>query len=252
MNRAAASVLTAASLLAASPGRLFAQSDDPWAASRFRFLVNGAFEPASLDYSEQRKFTEFVEESRIDAQYKDKAGPGFDLGLQFNFNRRVGVSASYSLVSRKGTGTYAADLPHPLYFNQFRKVSGNLSGLEYRENAGHLDLVGNLGSGKLGLAVFAGATLFSVQADLVDTIQYTHTYPYDAVTITGVPTKKVKDSPVGFNAGVRFDYKLGKTFGLGAQVRFSRATVKLVPTQGNSLDFEAGGLQAGAGLRVAF
>ena len=252
MNRRAA--LAIAALLAAEANQAHAQTEDVLADKKFRLVLNGAFGTRTLDFSESRKFTEFVEQTTLEARYQDKPGPGFDVGVQYNVVRHFGVLASFSAMSGDGSASYSAALPHPLYFNQPRRVSGSIDGLKYKEAGGHLDLVGSGASGALEFAAFAGATFFNVQVDLAEAIHYTQSYPYDSVTITGVPAKQFSDSPIGFNVGGRLDYGFGQArrFGVGVQARFSRASVKLVPSEGNSLTFDVGGIQLGAGLRVAF
>jgi hypothetical protein len=242
-----------ACLLASAPP-VFAQVEDAGAGKRFRAIVNGAFAPAALKFAESRLFTEFAEQATLDARYDEKAGPGFDLGLQYNVGKRFGVLAGVSRMSRSGSGSFAAVLPHPLYFNQLRKAEGRLEGLHYSETAGHLDLVGSARSGPFELAVFGGATLFSVKTDVVDKLEYSHSYPYDSVTITGVPKQRVSRSPKGWNVGGRADYALGRErrFGVGLQLRYSEASVAIAPSEGNSFKFNAGGLQLAAGARFFF
>jgi hypothetical protein len=254
MGRLQAIAIGTLLLIGAGATRSNAQTEDLLADKKFRLVLNGAFGTRTLDFSESRKFTEFLEQTTLEAQYQEKPGLGFDVGVQYNVVRHFGVLAGFSAVSGDGSGSYSAALPHPLYFNQPRRVSGSIDGLKYKETAGHLDLVATGASGHFEFAVFAGATFFNVQVDLAEAIHYTQSYPYDSVTITGVPAKNFTDSPIGFNVGGRLDYGLGRArrFGLGAQVRFSRATVKLAPTESNSLTFDAGGVQASAGIRVAF
>jgi hypothetical protein len=250
--RARALVFFAAALLPAP--LLQAQTEDVGAGQRFRAVLNGAFAPASLSFQESRRFTEFAETGTLDASYKDDAGPGLDLGLQYNFAGRVGVMAGLSKFSRSGGGSFTATLPHPLYFNQLRRAEGNFDGYDYLETALHLDLVASKAKGAIEFVVFAGATRFDVKTDVVDTLQYSHSYPYDSVTITSVPKKRQSQSPTGFNVGGRLDYGLGraKRVGLGLQVRYSRASVQLAPVEGSSIKLDVGGLHVGLGARLFF
>jgi hypothetical protein len=233
---------------------LEAQSEDAGAGRRFRAVLNGAFAPGSLAFDESRRFTEFAETATLDASYKDDAGPGLDVGLQFNFTRNLGVLAGLSKLNRSGGGTFNASLPHPFFFNQFRRAEGRFDGFDYLETALHLDLVASRARGPLEFAVFAGATRFNVKTDLVDTLQYSHSYPYDSVTITGVPKKRHSQTPTGFNVGGRVDYALGraKRVGLGLQLRYSRASAEFAPAEGSSVKLDVGGLQLGVGARLFF
>ena len=110
------------------------------------------------------------------------------------------------------------------------------------------------GTGHLEWAVFAGVTLFQVEADLLEDPVYNEAYPYDQLSIREIPSRAVKDSPAGFNVGGRLDYRFGKArrFGAGMQLRYSKATVKLQATPDATATFDAGGLQVAAGLRVYF
>jgi opacity protein-like surface antigen len=222
------------------------------AAGKARLFVNGAFSATSLSFDETRSFTEFAEQGTIATTYKEKTGPGFELGLQYNFSRHFGLAASFYVTSRDGSASYVAALPHPLYLDEPRSASGALSNLSYQENAGLLDVVWTGSKGRWDVLLMGGATLFKVTADLVDRIQYTQSYPYDSVSVTGTTKASFSDSPVGLNVGGGIDYRFSKRFALGAQARFARAKAKLVPSEGNSLEIDAGGLQVAAGARVYF
>ena len=222
------------------------------ADTRFKLSVNGTYSALKQDYSESRTFTEFAEAGSYDVSYSDKAGPGLDLGLQYDLTDHLGVALGYTLVSRDGTGSFTGRIPHPLYLNQPRQVSGDLGDRKYKEQAGHLDLVYFGRSGSLGFGVFAGVTVFRVEADLLDTVQYTQTYPYDTATVTGATKTAASATPIGFNVGAGLDYHIGTNFGLGLQLRFSRGSAELVPSEGNKVSIDAGGLQVSAGARVFF
>jgi opacity protein-like surface antigen len=254
LSAAARRALALVAFLFVSASPLEAQVDDSFAGKRFRVILNGAFAAAPLEYTESRQFREFAETGTLEASYKEDPGAGLDLGVQYNVMSHLGVSASFSVAKRNGGVSYSAGLPHPLYLNRARQASGDADGFEYQENAGHLDLVARASFGAFEGSAFAGVTRFSVKTDLVDSVQYSHSYPYDSVTITAVPKKTFSNSPTGFNVGGRLDYGLGrnKHFGVGVQLRFSRARVVLAPTEGNGVAFDAGGLQLAAGARLFF
>ena len=252
MRARALLLLSAAALLPAAPLR--AQSEDVGAGKRFRLVLNGAFAPSPLSYDEARRFTEFAETGTLDASYEDDAGKGVDLGVQFNFTKNLGVLAGLSKVSRTGGGTFQAALPHPFFFNQFRRAEGSFDGYDYSETAIHLDLAASKAKGALEFVGFAGVTLFDVKTDIVDTVQYSHSYPYDSVTITGAPKRRESLSPTGFNVGARIDYGIGRSkhAGIGLQLRYSKASAEIVPAPGSSIKFDVGGLQLGLGARLFF
>jgi opacity protein-like surface antigen len=253
--------LTAAWLLLLLPS--FAQASDQEGLAeeeaavaesrlKWRIAVNGAATLGSLSFSQSRSFTQFVEEGDMATDYSGDAAPGFDLGIQFLFSEHFGVQASASRFTRDGAASYTANLPHPLYFDADRQVAGDLTSLSYGEKAGHLDVVYATGRGKLELTFFGGLSLFSVEADLLEPVRFRHSYPFDSVTVTNVPTTTLDDTAVGFNLGASVDYRLATHFALGAQLRFSRATAKLVPEGGSAVEIDAGGVQAGLGVRIPF
>ena len=118
-----------------------------------------------------------------------------------------------------------------------------------------LDARTDRAAGHLDWALFAGATLFQVEADLLQRPTYDDVYPYDELSITATPSTTVKESPTGFNVGGRLDYRFGRSrrFGAGVQVLYSTASVKLkAEPAASEARFDAGGLSVGAGLRVSF
>lgn len=237
------------SLLAASATMARAQRVEP---SRARIFVNGAFGVTSLDFSEARRYTLFAEESTLNAAYEAKSGFGFEAGLQYRFLRHLGVAASFASADRDESASIETGLPHPLYFDQPRQLSGNVDGYAHKETALHFDLVYAARSGALEFAVFAGPSRIKVETNVVERIDFSQSYPFDTATLTGLPARTVEDSPFGFNVGGSLDYVLGDNFGLGVQARFSRASAKLTPAEGASLEIDAGGLQVAAGLRLYF
>jgi hypothetical protein len=237
------------SLLAASAATARAQRVEP---SRARVFVNGALGVTSLDFSEARRYTLFAEESTLNAAYEAKSGLGFEAGVQYRFLRHLGVAVSFATADRDESVSIETGLPHPLYFDRPRPLTGNADGYSHKETALHFDLVYAARSGSLELAVFAGGSRIKVETSVVERIDFAHSYPFDSATLNGLPAKSVEDSPFGFNLGGSVDYVLGENFGLGLQARFSRASAKLVPAEGASLEIDAGGLQLAAGVRVFF
>lgn len=220
-------------------------------AGEARIFLNGLYNTSSPKYSDSRTFTEFTEQATLDTRYDAKAGPGFEGGLQYNFTKHLGLAASFASASHDASGSYAASLPHPLYLDRPRKVSGDVPGVKYRETVVHSDVVVSGRSGSLRFGGFAGASFFTAKADVVEKIQYDQTYPYDTVQVTGTPLQKAQDSPIGWNAGGSLDYALGIHFGLGVQGRYSRAKAELAAGQGK-VKVDVGGLDLAFGVRIYF
>jgi opacity protein-like surface antigen len=245
--------LAAAVVVALSCASAGADSAAPAdAPGPFRVSVHGGFVPGSPRFSGTRTFSEFAEQGRIESQYKEDPGPGFEASLAWKFRRRLGVSAAVSFDRRKEAGSFAAALPHPLYFGVPRRTAGDFRGGTRRETAVHLDLAFLGGSGRLQWSAFAGPSLIAVQADLVQRVDYTQAYPYDTVTVTGTSFERTSGHAVGLNLGAGLDWQVARHAAIGTQVRFSRATASLEPTADDRVDVRGGGAQVTAGLRLDF
>jgi Outer membrane protein beta-barrel domain len=220
---------------------------------RFTLVLLGAFTPGTLDTSVSRSFEEFTEMGSLRADHSFDSGIGGEIGLQYLLKKNLGVAASFSFLSRDGSATYEAEFPHPLLLNTPREASGTADGLSYKETAIHVDVVYTETKGAFTYALFAGPTFFlSVEADTLSVPQYSHSYPYDTVTVTSVPIESPSGSAFGFNLGGELGYRLAKQLDAGLRVRFSRATTDLDLAEGGSVEVTAGGFAIGVGIRIRF
>jgi hypothetical protein len=258
---AAAITASASSVLAQAPttpkpARRVAPAAAPARVpDRFRVVLNAAFWPTKTSFSDSRTFTEYAEQTSIRTSYDAGTAFGPDVSLQVSLFRGLGLLVGYSHASRDVTGHVDVSRPHPLYLSRHRSASSEISGYGLTEGAVHLDLAYSRAARHLDWALFAGATLFQIEADLLDRPTYDDVYPYDEMSIVATPSTTVKESPTGFNAGGRLDYRFGQArrFGAGVQVRYSTASVKLkAGPDATEARFDTGGLSVGAGLRVYF
>lgn len=224
--------------------------------ARFRIVANGAFWLGSHpSFTETRSIEEYAEQTTIRTSYETGSAFGPDLAVQVAFFRGVGVRVGYSLASRDQSGTVEVSRAHPLYFDQPRAASAELSDLSYSEGALHLDAAFARTAGHLDWTLFAGVTLFRVEADLLGEPTFTDVYPYDEIVLASTPTVTAEANPVGFNVGGGLDYRFGSSgrFGVGIQLLYSTGDVELRATpETDTVSFKAGGLQAAAGVRVYF
>jgi hypothetical protein len=252
--------VAAAALLAASAVPAAAQDKVPpgfegIASTRVRLVLNASLWPSGASYGDSRILTEYAEQTTIGTSHETASGFGPDLALQVSLFRGLGILVGYSHHTCDVTGTVDVSRPHPLYLNRPRSASAELSGYEYAEGALDLDLAFAGTAGHLDWALFAGATLFQVEADLLGTPTYEEEYPYDELATLSTPATAVKDSPSGFNVGGRLDYRFGSSrrFGLGIQVRYSSASVGLVAgADAAETTLDLGGLTVGGGVRLYF
>jgi hypothetical protein len=229
--------------------------------TRVRLVANFDVMPGSLSYDDVRTTTVYAETQTIRTSYEAGTGLRGDAALQVTLYRGLGLLAGYTYGTRDVSGTADVTRPHPLYLNQLRSASAELSGYGYKEGAFDVDLaysprgLRSAGGPHLDWAIFAGVTFFKVEADLLDVPQFDERYPYDQLTIVSTPAREVKENATGWNVGGRLDYRFGKTksFGVGLQLRYSAASVELLGTDATTpAKIDAGGLSVGAGLRAYF
>jgi opacity protein-like surface antigen len=218
---------------------------------RVKLLLGGGYQLGTQEFSQTISFDQFLEKATIATSYTADKAPGIDVGIQFNAFKHVGLSVAGTLYDRDLKAAYNASFPHPLFFDKARAATGSLSGKQ-KEAAGHVNLVVFGHSGALDLSAWAGVSLFKVEADVLENVVYSQSYPYDSVTVTSTPQTKVNDSPIGFNVGASVDWRFAKNVGFGIQGRYARAKAKFTVTNAPTVEVDAGGFQAGAGIRFYF
>jgi hypothetical protein len=245
-----ATPLAGALLLVLSVPALAAAQDPD---ARLRISVNGGLAAAGRAFAQDFTVPKNAQEATISADVAQSAAPMFDISGWVRLAGRVGAGVAFSTVSRSSDASIAASIPHPFYFNQFRAISGTQSNVTSRERAVHLDAVVIAAStDRIELAVFAGATLFSVRQDLITDVAYIESYPYDTAEFRTAKTVRDSQSKVGYNVGTDVSWALSEHVGIGGLLRFSRADVTYAPSAGNVASAKVGGLQAGGGLRLRF
>lgn len=226
-----------------------AQPDRP----RVRLLFDGGAHVTPGAFGQTFTVTKNLEDTPVSTDLKVGGASFFDVGARIRIAGRLSVGGVGFRASGTADGTVNAKVPHPLYFNQPRDVSGDLSGLRRQETGAHIELAYLVAaSRRMDVMLFGGPTWVSAQQQLVTDISYTDSYPFDVATFTAAQTATVKASATGFNVGGDVTWRLGDRFGIAGLVRYSRATVTLSPANGNTVDVKAGGIQAGAGLRIIF
>jgi len=240
-------MLCAALALAATPA--LAQADPPRA-----FLnINGGVQRAGVSLSNHFEFESNVETATVDVRYPAKAARVFDAAAGVTFWKRLGLGVAVSRTTGSGAARVRASIPHPLQYNSARAVEGDQSALARAESAAHLHLLYSLpASGRWNIVLAAGPTFVNLEQELVTDVQYDETYPFDEASFRAATTRRSKASGIGAGAGIDVRWMLGRRVGLGGLVRFTRAWVDLDAGDNRRLRVDAGGLQAGAGLRIAF
>ena len=220
--------------------------------------ANGGYQVTKTDFTDTVDFTLFAEDGDFKADYQVAAGPLFDVSGGVMLGRYGAVGVGVSRFRTQDDAAVTARLPHPLFFDRDRIVSGTASSLTREEIAVDVQAIWILPIARhFDLSLFGGPTFFIVEQDLVTSVSNTETFPFDTTTFDAANAQRQSQSGIGFNVGVDFTYFLqaagpGARVGLGTLVRFSRASIDFASEDGDTIAVDAGGIQVGAGLRVRF
>jgi hypothetical protein len=251
-----------ATLAGAAPAHAQAPAGD----ARVFVTVNGGLQTLTSSFSEDISFPETggvyrdvlsgaaaQEQARFESDYRYRTGPLFDVSGGVRIAPYFALGAGISWFNTEKTASVSAQLPHPLYFNRNRSISGVSSPLTRSEMAVHLQaLVVVPATNSLTVMGFAGPTFFNVKQQLVTDVNFTHAYPFDTATFSSAVASRESGSTIGFNVGADVTWYFTDHVGIGWFTRYSRATLEL-PSAGNgTLEIKPGGLHTAGGLRLRF
>ena len=242
-------IILALSLLALASPIVYAQQPR---ATRGIVAVNGGWQASNRTFSDSFTFDQYAESGRVDVDYDIKAGPVFEGGLGVQLWKALGAGVSFSSYTDTSPATVSATVPHPFFFSRAREIEGTVN-TKREETTIHAQILAFVPAGSRVLLVLsAGPSYLTVRQTLVSTARWDESYPYDTATFRTPDTVTPSESVMGFNAGADFVFRFGRSFGLGALVRYTQGKVDVSPAEGRTMTIDAGGLQAGGGIRVIF
>lgn len=203
----------------------------------------------STTFGATQTIKDYAEDGTLKSSYKVGNAPGGAFDLQYNLKSKFGVRIGFQTFSRKSTGTFEAQVPHPFFFSRLRRVTGTQADMGFSESAFSLTAVYRGGSGKWKVNVEAGPAFFNVNATIADRVTLGETYPYDTVQFGGVTSSKKKVSPIGFAVGLEVVREVSKSVAVVVQGRFSQGSGDL-DVNGQKISVKAGGAQVRIGLRL--
>jgi hypothetical protein len=228
---------------------------EPPQTGRVFLTANGGYQIEGLTFSETRRDNLYGEELSWTTDYAVEQGVQYEASAGVYIGRNSAAAVTYTLYDDGGsTAPVSARVPHPFHFNQQRDVQGESAPLEHREQVIHLSALYVLPiTSRLEVGISGGPSLFMVKRSFVDNVVYNEAYPFDSATFNRTTIRDVSENQVGFHAAADVSWFFTKHVGVGALVRFSRATMKFPSaSEGDALSVDLGGVQTGFGLRVRF
>src|SRR4026207_365622 len=123
--------------LGAQAAPTFAQTPPippPGPESRISAWLNFGAQAGSGDLSQHLTPTIYDEPAAVDVAQAYESGPLVDVGGGYFFHGNFGAGLSYSHTSGDGNATIAAQIPNPLFADQFRAGGANATGRTDRED----------------------------------------------------------------------------------------------------------------------
>lgn len=207
--------------------------------------VNAGVKTGAKQVETTLAFPLYDETATIETTREVADGFLWDVTGGYRVWKNLAIGASVAGRSANGDGVTVASIPHPVFYDQPRSVSGAISGMKHRELWGSLLAVWVFPvTSELEIMAMAGPTVVRVEHELAGGATVTEAATPGVV----VSLDTVSKSVWGFTAGIDGRYMITSRFGLGAFARYSGAKVNLTSTT----KLDVGGLQMGAGLRIRF
>jgi hypothetical protein len=219
---------------------------------RFIIGVNGGYQASTTSFDDRITFDLNRETATVETSYPIEAGPLYDAGVSLRLWKGLAIGGAVSFFDVDVTADVTARVPHPLFFQRDREISGEAGGMTREETGVHLQVQYQLPPlGRLFVVVGAGPSRLDIKQSIATDVNYTEEFPYDVATFVGVDSRRVSGNAIGFNVGADVRWMFTRNIGVGGLVRFTRAKVDL-EIDNRTIQVDAGGTQVGAGLRLAF
>jgi hypothetical protein len=245
-------VLTATLLvLVFAPARPAAAQSSA-SSERIWFSVSGGVQPTVNSFSDAFEAPINTETERVAIDYPVKAGVVIAASGIYRVWKGLALGFGVTLYNRGADAAVDAQVPHPFFDNQIRAVQGTTTAT--RTEVGAHALIGWMMpiTDRIRLLVTAGPSVLGVRQALVTGVEVTETYPYDTAAFKSATTKDSTASATGYNAGADVFWMFSRNVGVGGLVQITRARVKAPTDDGRTISIDAGGIQAGGGLRFVF
>lgn len=232
------------------PARLV--SAQPAAATgKIWISVNGGTQTGTKGFNDAVESPLNLETKKVETTYPRGGGVLVLAGGGYRIWKQLSVGLGVTRVARTADAHVSASLPHPFFDNRPRTIEGTARST--REEVGaHVKIAWTVAPGPhLRLILSGGPSMISVRQTLVGDVAFSETYPYDTAAFASATASTASKSATGGHAAADVFWLFSPHFGAGGVIQFSRASVKLA-SGSRTIAIDAGGAQAGAGLRLVF
>jgi hypothetical protein len=228
----------------------------PGELDRLRISISAGQQATRTSFAEEQRFDQYFEQGSFTFERTVDRAIFYDASVAVRLWRQLHAGAALSMFEDKGAGGVTAEVPHPLFFDKKRSISGEVSNVTRREVGQHFsagwaipDVDG------LDLIVFAGPSIFTTEQLFVTALTMSldkETYPFDSLAFPGTLTEKHRENILGYNVGMDMMWRFTRQIGAGVLIRYANGKKDFTPIDGASVAIEVGGLHIGGGLRLVF
>lgn len=251
MNKSVVTLLIVCGVFVGTARQVSAQSGT-W-ADRGYINVGWGVESGSSAMTGTTTFPIYEETATVTSSSTFTSGSLFDVGVGLRVFRNLTVGASYHQEQNDTDGKLTGSIPSPVIFNRPRTLDLNVSGLDRKESAVHLQFGWVVPiNEKLDVLVYGGPSFFRMEQEAVSNLGP----PSEGATVSFTPAVVTqKKSETGYNVGADATYILWQNdsvrVGAGGFVRFTQASTE-IDMLGTSQPTDMGGVQFGFGARLRF
>lgn len=224
---------------------VFAENNDRWHIGIGTGIISTSDAPAGTFSFDNTIFGS--EQGEFDADYSADNDTVFELSAGVRLGKSpFGLGVTWSQSSMSAQSDIVGRLPHPFLFDTMRTVEGT-ENLTRDETAIHISFRWLVYDGKkLDLTVFTGPSQIELDHDLVDTVRFNQTYPFDEATYTGATHTQMSGDAIGYHLGIDIVRNF-RRFGIGGVIRYSQAGIDL----SDSVSVDAGGVTSTIDFRFS-
>lgn len=200
-----------------------------------------------------RSWTEqiYYETAASSLGYGVKKGFPVSASLGFMVTPEIGLELGVDITSRDIDGTFSSSIPHPLLFESNRTGEGT-GAYSLSENAVTLCAVYAARFGRMGIDVFGGGAYIMAKANVISSISFSESYPYDSISLSA-SSSEISKNVFGFIGGARFLFYISDGFALFGGASYLNGKAAFAPDTGiPGPEITLGGLKAGGGLKLLF